>query len=94
MTLKFLRLFPSVSNHSEFEKIRHITLHLGNLLGKLTNYCERQEHGGNHPTTQIQEEVIPDLQMYSLQLANLLGVDAGERYLSRLEENIKRLSKK
>lgn len=81
-------------NGSELEKIRHITLHIGKLLGKLSTYCERQEHGENHPTTQIQEEVIPDLQVYSLQLANLLGVDVGERYVSRLEENIKRLYQK
>ncbi len=80
-------------NASELEKIRHITLHLGKLVGKLSTYCEQQEHGENYPTTQIQEEVIPDLQVHSLQLANLLGVDAGERYLSRLEENIKRLYK-
>lgn len=78
-------------NSSELEKIRHITLHLGKLLGKLSTYCERQEHGEDFPTTQIKQEVIPDLQVYSLQLANLLGVDVAERYLSRLEENIKRL---
>lgn len=57
-------------------------------------YCERQEHGEGFPTTQITQEVIPDLQVYSLQLANLLGVDVGEQYLSRLEENIKRLHSK
>ncbi len=81
-------------NSSELEKIRHITLHVGKLLGKLSTYCERQEHGENYPTTQIQEEVIPDLQVYSLQLANLLGVDVAEQYLSRLEQNIKRLHQK
>ena len=79
---------------SELEKIRHITLHVGKLLGKLSTYCERQEHRENYPTTQIRDEVIGDLVVHSLQLANLLGVDAGERYVSRLEENIKRLTQK
>ena len=79
---------------SELEKIRHITLHIGELLGKLSTYCERQEHAEDYPTTQIQEEVIPDLQVYSLQLANLLGVDVADQYLSRLEQNIKRLHQK
>jgi len=79
---------------SELEKIRHITLHVGKLLGKLSTYCERQEHGENYPTAQIKDEVVADMMVHSLQLANLLGVDVGERYVSRLEENIKRLYKK
>ena len=31
-------------NSSEFEKVRHITLHMGKLLGKLSTYCEAKEH--------------------------------------------------
>jgi len=78
-------------NTSELEKIRHITLHVGKLLGKLSSYCEKQEHGVNYSTNQIRDEVTPDLLVYSLQLANLLGINLEGKYLNRLEENIKRL---
>ncbi len=78
-------------NASQLEKIRHITLHLGKLLGKLSTYCEKEEHGGNYPTTQIEREVIPDLLVYCLQLANILGIDAEKAYEQRLVENIQRL---
>ncbi|MBS3127262.1 hypothetical protein J4228_03795 [Candidatus Woesearchaeota archaeon] len=79
-------------NASELEKIRHITLHVGKLVGKLATYCERQEHGDNYSTDQIRDEVVPDLVVYASQLANLLGIeDVGDKYLNRLEENVKRL---
>ena len=78
-------------NASQLEKIRHITLHLGKLLGKLSSYCEKEEHGEEYPTTQIEKEVIPDLLVYCLQLANILGIDAEEAYKQRLNENIQRL---
>jgi len=74
-------------NESKLEKVRHITLHMGKLLGKLATYCEQQEHGINHPDSQIRNEVIPDLQVYAAQLANLLEIpDIGESYIKRLEE--------
>lgn len=79
-------------NGSQLEKIRHITLHMGKLLGKLSTYCEHQEHKKDHPTTQIHNEVIPDLLVYASQLANLLEIeDMGESYLKRSEDNKKRL---
>lgn len=76
--------------HGEFDKIRHITLHIGKLLGKLSTYCEAREHARDASDTQIRNEVIPDLQVYALQLANLLGENAGERYFRRLEETAAR----
>lgn len=72
--------------HGEFEKIRHITLHIGKLVGKLSTYCEAREHGTEVSNAQIRNEIIPDLQVYAFQLANLLGENAGECYLRRLEE--------
>jgi NTP pyrophosphatase (non-canonical NTP hydrolase) len=77
-------------NASKVEKIRHITLHLGKLLGKVSSYCEAEEHGQQYPTTQIEEEVIPDLLFYTLQLSNLLGKDLAEQYIQRLEKNIQK----
>lgn len=67
---------------------------MGKLIGKLSTYFERQEHGENYPTNQIQEEVIPDLMVYALQLSNLLGIDLEDKYFGRLEENILHLTKK
>lgn len=70
---------------SELERIRHVTLHAGKLLGKLSAYCEAQEHGEKVSTVKIKDDVIPDLMIYSLRLANFLGVDAEEQFLARLK---------
>ncbi|MCH7850424.1 MAG: hypothetical protein IH845_02165 [Nanoarchaeota archaeon] len=76
-------------NSPESEKIRHITLHIGKLLGKLSTYCEKIEHGEEQSKIQIKEEIIPDLIFYSAQLSNLLNIeDMGKSYLKRLENNI------
>jgi hypothetical protein len=77
-------------NGTQLEKIRHITLHLGKLLGKLSTYCERHEHNEAFDADQIVSEVIPDLLMYSFQLSNSFGVDPGDLYLKRLNENVAR----
>jgi hypothetical protein len=77
-------------DESEFEKLRHITLHLAVLLGKLGRYCERIEHGKDIGPQIIVGEVVPDLVLYALQLANLLGVDLGDLYVARLETNAAR----
>jgi len=77
-------------NASELEKIRHITLHVGKLLGKLSAYCEVEEHGKISSTTVIETEVVPDLLVYALQLANLLGVNLETAYLERQVETKKR----
>lgn len=77
-------------NASQLEKIRHISLHMGKLLGKLSTYCEGEEHGRSFPTRVIEKEVVPDLLVYSLQLANLLGIDLETTYLERQGETKKR----
>lgn len=71
-------------NNPNPEQIRHITLHLGKLLGKLSVYCEQQEHEINYSDEQIRREVIPDLLSHSLRLSNLLGEDAEQLYRNRL----------
>lgn len=76
-------------NTPEFEKIRHITLHISKLLGKLGEYCEKTEHGDIVDKIKIKEQVIPDLVFYSAQLSNLLGLDLGDSYLKRIEDNKK-----
>ena len=80
-------------NDSELEKIRHITLHMGKLLGKLSTYCEAKEHNKEQKTDQLQDEVVPDLLVYALQLSNLLNIKLDEKYLKRLEDNVKVVAK-
>ena len=68
------------------ESIRHITLHLGKLLGKLAAYCEEVDHGKKTSQEIIRNEVVPDLLMHSLRLANLTGVNVEEKYDKRAEQ--------
>ena len=72
-------------NQSPTEKIRHITLHVGKLMGKLATYSEVAEHGKELPTDQIQQEVIPDLMVYAAQLANIFNLKLEDQYRARLE---------
>lgn len=66
-----------------FPTIRHSTLHLGKLLGKLSAYCEAVEHG-EEPTGEIlDDEVIPDLAIFAARLANDRGRQLGERIDTR-----------
>ena len=78
----------------KFEKIRHITLHMGKLLGKLSTHCEAVEHGREGNDQILRKEVISDLQIYAFQLANLYGDSAEKRYLERIAENEERTTKK
>lgn len=75
---------------STFENIRHLTLHVGKLAGKLSAYCEAKEHKKGYPDDQIKNEVIPDLLSYALQLSNWLGEDLSKLYAKRIKENKKR----
>ncbi|GEM_PF-3082845 len=77
-------------HESTDEDIRHITLHMGKLLGKLAAYAEATEHG-EHPSIEpIRTEVAPDLAFYAFHLANALSLDLGQRYIQRLIENLSR----
>jgi hypothetical protein len=69
--------------HSELADIRHVTLHLGKLMAKLCEYCEKQEHGQEFPTTKIEHEVIPDLLIYSVRLANRFNIDISKAFKER-----------
>ena len=74
-----------------FEKLRHILLHLVKTTGKVALYCDVKEHGKVEPDpAQLINEVIPDLLMHALQIANLYDVDLGEKYAERIEQNRKR----
>lgn len=72
-------------------KIRHITLHMGKLLGKLSTYSEAIDHAESAPSGQLREEVVPDLLFFALQIANLYELDLGKAYLDRMDLNRNRL---
>lgn len=76
-----------VRNADAYLKLRHITFHLAIAVGKLSRYCERHEHGAEPDAIVVREEVVPDLLIYALQLANLTDVNLKDAYRRRLDAN-------
>ena len=81
-------------DQTDFAKIRHITLHTGKLIGKLAGYVEPGEHGKCLPTDQIKNEVIPDLMVYAVQLANIFHLKLEDQYRARLAGKEQKLQPK
>ncbi len=76
-----------------FEKLRHIFLHLAKTTGKMAAYCEVKEHGKQEPDpSSMVNEVLPDLFIHALQIANYYSVDLGQKYDERIQQIIKRSS--
>ena len=65
---------------------RHVLLHIGKMVGKLSNYVEQREHKVKVSDEVIRAEVIPDLLGYSLQLGNLFDVNVEQAYQERLNK--------
>lgn len=81
--------------NQDFEKLRHILLHLVKTTGKMATYCEVKEHGKTEPDAkQLIDEVLPDLLIHALQIANYYQVDLGEKYKERIQYIINRSSSK
>lgn len=80
-------------NHG-FSKTRHILLHLTKTVGKMASHCEAVEHGRRGDPEQLIDEVIPDLLIHAIQIANQFEVDLETLYHRRLESNRKRFSQK
>ncbi len=77
-------------NH-DFEKLRHILLHLMKTVGKMAAYCEIKEHGRTEPdSSEMIDAVLPDLLIHALQIANHYNVDLGEKYKERIQYIINR----
>jgi hypothetical protein len=74
-----------------FEQVRHILLHLAKSTGKMATYCEAMEHGKKGDPSQIIDEVVPDLLMHALQLANLFRLDLSAKYEERVDFVIRRI---
>ena len=73
------------------KKTRHISLHLGKLLGKISEVTERREHDFEPDLSLLKKEVIPDLLIYALQLSNLYKINLQNAFFQRLEHNKKRV---
>ncbi len=75
---------------SGFEMVRHTTLHLSKLLGKIAEYCETREHSDTSrysDMNKVKNEVIPDLLVYALQLSREFDINLEEAYFQRLQGN-------
>lgn len=89
---KFDQEYLTYPNHYRpDDKIRHINLHLGKLVGKVSTYSEAVEHGRAADDSVLKTEVMPDLLFYALQLANIYDVDLEKVYLQRLEDDKRRI---
>lgn len=73
-----------------FEKTRHIFLHLAKTTGKMATYCEAMEHGKDTDSAILINEVLPDLLIHALQIANQYDVNLTEKYEERIRFIINR----
>jgi hypothetical protein len=75
-------------------KIEHTYAHMGKLLGRLAEYVhDLQETPESASDSDIKNKIIPDLLVYSAWLANELGINMEESYLTRMIGNLNRLYK-
>ncbi len=68
-----------------FEKLRHIFLHLSQSMGMIAKYVDVKEHGKEANPSPLIDEVLPDLLLHALQIANLYDIDIGDKYRERIE---------
>ena len=66
------------------EVIQHDLLHLAKLLAKIADFLDLRDHSRNPDVSRMKSEVVPDLLVYALQIANALEVDLGEEYERRI----------
>lgn len=77
-----------------FAKLRHVLLHLTKSTGKMAAYCESIEHGKETDPSQVVNEVLPDLLIHALQIANHYNINLSEKYAERIQFIIKRAESK
>ena len=78
--------------NKDFEKFRHVLLHLMDNVGKMAKYCEAKEHGKDPEIAKLIDEVVPDIFMHALQFANAFDIDLSQKYEERINHNIKRIT--
>lgn len=65
--------------------VHHIVGHLNKLMGKIGEYTDTVDHGGEPDTTKMTDEVISDLVQQALRLGYLFDVDAIAQHEKRLD---------
>ncbi len=70
---------------SQMDILKHTSFHLAKALAKISHVCEQDEHNIHVPSSVIVNEVIPDLLIYAIQLANLYDVDLDQKYIERIQ---------
>jgi NTP pyrophosphatase (non-canonical NTP hydrolase) len=78
--------------NKDFEKFRHVLLHLMDNVGKMAKYCEAKEHGKDPEIAKLIDEVVPDIFMHVLQFANAFDIDLSQKYEERINQNIKKIT--
>lgn len=68
------------------ETVKHQAFHLAKDLGRLATYCEALDHGKEPSSEQLDGEVIPNLFMAALRLANERGIDIEQAFEARVSE--------
>lgn len=76
----------------DFEKFRHVLLHLVDDVGKIAKYCETKEHGKEPDPSELINKVLPDLLMHTLQFSNAFEIDLGEKYEARINSNMRKIT--
>lgn len=80
-----------VAPKGKIKATRHITIHLGKLLGKISGVVHDWDHGFEASDKKIKEEVVPDLLIYAMHLALIYDIDLAEAYFKRQEANRKKV---
>lgn len=75
---------------SRAEILKHTSFHLAKSLAKITHICEQEEHNIHVSPDIIRDEVVPDLLIYAIQLANLYDVDLDKKYSERIQFVLKK----
>lgn len=68
------------------ETVKHQAFHLAKDLGRLATYCEALDHDKEVSPEQLDNEVIPNLFMAALRLANDRGIDIQQAFEARMSE--------
>lgn len=76
-----------------FDTIRHVSHHLGKLIGKVSTYCEAVEDKREADASMIDNEVIADLVMYAARIASDRGISLDEAYARRKQGLLARHNK-
>ena len=83
-------------NKNDFEKLRHIQLHLARTLGKFATVCHNLDHVSNEgkvvdfSSDKDASNIVADLIHHASQIASIYGLEIGDCVINRYKENAAR----